>query len=182
MGDHLSRVRVAPDLVRPLPEESAGSFLPPEGGNLFLFSLAPDGVCQAPASLRDWWSLTPPFQLCLRRIGRSRLPDFSDLQLPTSNLQIGVFFSVALSVGSLPLAVSEHRALWSPDFPSTSVRDFGGRPPDLLHHHYTTPSPPVKNERQPERARGRVGAPDPPLTIDHQPFPPSPFDTLHPMI
>jgi len=61
VGDHLSRIRVAPDLVRPLPEGSAGSFIP------FLFGLAPDGVYQASASLRSWWSITPPFQLCPRR-------------------------------------------------------------------------------------------------------------------
>ena len=59
-GDHLSSVRVASDLMRPLPEESAGSF------SLFLFGLAPDGVCQASASLRSWWSFTSPFQLCVR--------------------------------------------------------------------------------------------------------------------
>ena len=34
----------------------------------------------------------------------------------------GVFFSVALSVGSLPLAVSEHPALRSPDFPLRLLR------------------------------------------------------------
>ena len=31
--------------------------------------------------------------------------------------QVGVFFSAALSVGSPRLAVSQHPALWSPDFP-----------------------------------------------------------------
>ena len=35
----------------------------------------------------------------------------------------GVFFSVALSVGSPRPAVSWHPALWSPDFPHTEVRD-----------------------------------------------------------
>lgn len=46
-----------------LPEGLAGRLIP------FLFSLAPDGVCQAAASLRRWWSLAPPFQLCVRRTG-----------------------------------------------------------------------------------------------------------------
>ena len=65
-----------------------------------LFALAPDGVCQAAALLRRWCALTAPFQL------------FSDA-LP----HLGVFFSVALSVGSPRPAVSWHPALWSPDFP-----------------------------------------------------------------
>ena len=43
MDGHLSRARVAPSLQRPLPEGSAGSFVP------FLFGLAPDGVFRAPA-------------------------------------------------------------------------------------------------------------------------------------
>ena len=36
--------------------------------------------------------------------------------------QVGVFFSAALSVGSLRLAVSQHAALWSPDFPHESAK------------------------------------------------------------
>ena len=35
----------------------------------------------------------------------------------THKAQVGVFFSAALSVGSLRPAVSRHPALWSPDFP-----------------------------------------------------------------
>ena len=35
----------------------------------------------------------------------------------------GVFFSVALSVGSPRPAVSWHLALWSPDFPRAEARD-----------------------------------------------------------
>ena len=35
--------------------------------------------------------------------------------------QVGVFFSAALSVGSPRLAVSQHPALWSPDFPHAGV-------------------------------------------------------------
>ena len=36
--------------------------------------------------------------------------------------QVGVFFSAALSVGSLRPAVSRHPALWSPDFPHACRR------------------------------------------------------------
>lgn len=106
MDGHLSRARIAPCFVRPLPEESAGSFI------LFLFGLAPDGVCQASASPRSWWSLTPPFQLNTRRLRRQHSREQTRKATPEC-----LFFSVALSVGSLPLAVSEHRALRSPDFP-----------------------------------------------------------------
>ena len=47
----------------------------------------------------------------------------------------GGIFSVALSVGSLPLAVNQHPALWSSDFPRTSrIDDLEGTrlPPRLL--------------------------------------------------
>ncbi len=67
------------------PGRSAGSFNPP------LFGLAPSGVYQASASRRNWWSLTPPFQLSCPSLSR-------------------VFFSVALSLsrhaGQLPLATT----------------------------------------------------------------------------
>ena len=36
--------------------------------------------------------------------------------------QVGVFFSAALSVGSPRLAVNQHAALWSPDFPHESAK------------------------------------------------------------
>jgi hypothetical protein len=42
----------------------------------------------------------------------------------------GGIFSVALSLGSPPVAVSDHPALWSPDFPPA----FGRRSPDPLPH------------------------------------------------
>ena len=68
-----------------------------------LFALAPDGVYQAMSLPTCWCALTAPFQLFSRRSG-------------------GVFFSVALSVGSPRPAVSWHLALWSPDFPRTPKR------------------------------------------------------------
>ncbi len=55
--DHLSwrtRCRAA---LRTLPGRGPGRPITP------LFALAPDGVYQAAASPRRWWSLTPPFQL-----------------------------------------------------------------------------------------------------------------------
>ena len=68
----------------------------------FLFALAPDGACQAAVLPRRWWSLTPPFQLFPLRLAA----------------QVGVFFSAALSVGSLRPAVSRHPALSEPGLSS----------------------------------------------------------------
>ena len=83
-----------------------------KGGRIaFLFALAPDGVCQAALLPTRWCALTAPFQLFSRSSG-------------------GVFFSVALSVGSPRPAVSWHPALWSPDFPRAArARD------RLAHSH-----------------------------------------------
>ena len=87
-----------------------------KGGRIaFLFALAPDGVCQAALLPTRWCALTAPFQLFSRSSG-------------------GVFFSVALSVGSPRPAVSWHLALRSPDFPRTpeGVRDRLARSPVVL--------------------------------------------------
>ena len=78
-----------------------------KGGRMaFLFALAPDGVFQATLLPTRWCALTAPFQLF-------------------SRLRGGVYFSVALSVGSPRPAVSWHLALWSPDFltPLKAARD-----------------------------------------------------------
>ena len=77
------------------PERGAGNTM------ALLFAFAPDGACQAAVLPRRWWSLTPPFQLFSQRLAAPA----------------GVFFSAALSVGLPRLAVSQHPALWSPDFP-----------------------------------------------------------------
>ena len=42
--------------------------------------------------------------------------------------EFGGVFSVALSLGSPPLAVNQHAALWSPDFPPRLIRRRGDRP------------------------------------------------------
>ena len=55
-----------------------------------------------------WWSLTPPFHPCL---------------CPRA---IGGLLSAALSVGFPRLGVTQHRVLWSPDFPRCSKHR--GRP------------------------------------------------------
>ena len=58
------------------------------------------------------WALTPPFHHCL--FPRKRA--------------IGCIFSVALSVGSLRLGVTQRPALWSSDFPPASSADASDYP------------------------------------------------------
>ena len=54
----------------------------------------------------------------------------------------GVFFSAALSVGSPRLAVSQHPALWSPDFPHAETDVSVARPSGpLCEGHYSMPRP-----------------------------------------
>ena len=73
-----------------------------------------------------WWSLTPPFHPC-------RL---------VKNTNVGGLFSVALSVGSRRLGVTQHPALWSPDFPPTRFR-VGSHPTYSLSRAYNETRRPV---------------------------------------
>ena len=61
-----------------------------------------------------WWSLTPPFHPCL-------CLGISGLAARAGVLAIGGLFSVALSVGSPRLGVTQQPALWSSDFPQAPV-------------------------------------------------------------
>ena len=79
-----------------LPGLKDGPSSPPCGGPPF--GLASDGVCQAPVSPRDRWALTPPFH-------------------PYPASRRGGIFSVALSLGLLPVPVRDHPARRCPDFP-----------------------------------------------------------------
>ena len=93
----LSRVTIylgrrLPDVSSDLPKEDAGRII------FLLLGLAPGGVYLAGQSPNRWWALTPPLHPC----------HF-----------MAVFISVALSLGLPPLAVSQHLALRSPDFPRT---------------------------------------------------------------
>ncbi len=74
------------------------------------------GLAVLPMSPSGRWSLTPPFHPCL-----------------PVNTGIGGLFSVALSL-SRPLTtgkvgVTNHPALWSPDFPPLPIRKFGRSDP-----------------------------------------------------
>src|SRR6266581_4497338 len=67
-----------------------------------LFGLAPGGACRADAVTRAAGELLPH-------------------RFTLTALAHGGLFSVALSVGSPPLAVSQHPALRSPDFPPAAL-------------------------------------------------------------
>jgi len=86
----------------------ASSDLPGSSGglpsNAPLHGLAPDGVCLASPVARGTGELLPRLFTLTPRQAR------------------GGTFSVALSLGSPPVAVSDHPALWSSDFPPAHWR------------------------------------------------------------
>ena len=88
-----------------------------------LFGLAPGGVCLADRSPGRWCALTAPFHPYLRVIQASCGPT-----------RASGLISVALSLGSPPLGITQHPALWSSDFPQArhSTSAARPRPPDLL--------------------------------------------------
>jgi hypothetical protein len=95
-GDgHFSRAPVARRLKRPNPRARTGRPI------ALLFGLAPGGVCLADAVTRAAGELLP-HRFTLTALRRR-------------------YVSVALSVGSPPLAVSQHPALRSPDFPPAAL-------------------------------------------------------------
>ena len=94
------------------------------GPPVSLSGLAPGGVCRAarsPGTLVSSYLTVSP--------------------LPVLRRAIGGLLSAALSVGSLRLAVSQHPALWSPDFPRHRER-CRGRPassPPVYRAHGPVP-------------------------------------------
>ena len=79
-----------------------------------LSGLAPGGVYLAAASPRRWCALTAPLHPCLCGGGSSRNSDChvhvrTRRELPTQ--PSAVYMSVALSLGLLPLGVTQHPAL-----------------------------------------------------------------------
>ncbi len=102
-NDHSSGTPVARCLMQPTRKRKSGQLSEqPEGVRASLFGLAPDGVYQATPVTRDTGELLPHlFTLTLNRLAPAQ----------------GGLFSAALSLGSPPVAVSDHPALRSPDFP-----------------------------------------------------------------
>ena len=92
-GGHPSRTAVASRLQRPTRTPRASSPRP-----CAVWSCSRWGLPSRASHLARWWSLTPPFHPDHRSPG-------------------GGLLSVALSRGSPRVAVSHHRALWSPDVP-----------------------------------------------------------------
>ena len=114
--DHSSRATVAGGLKQPDPGVSDGP-----SSNTPLFGLAPDGVYRAADVTASTGELLPhPFTLT--RIAEAIT---------------GGLLSVALSLGSPPVPVKDHPALWSPDFPPpTLAQGFSGRrSPGCLQPH-----------------------------------------------
>ena len=95
--NHLSGIPVTKHPQAINPKTSSGQL-----SNVFLFDLAPGEVYRANS---------------VARIAVGSYPAFSPLPEPLQ--AIGCVFSVALSVGSLRLGVTQHPALWSSDFPLT---------------------------------------------------------------
>jgi hypothetical protein len=75
---------------------------------VLLFGLAPSGVYQAISVTRNTGEL---------------LPHLFTLTVQHAK---GGMFSAALSLGLPPVAVSDHSALWSPDFPPKAVSSSSG--------------------------------------------------------
>src|SRR5436305_9570527 len=101
-GDHSSATRVAAVVEQPTRKLSTET----GGSNASLFGLAPQGVCHAVpltrSAVRSYRTVSP-------------LPHDSSLAL---GAVIGGLFSVALSVASPRLAVSQPAARGSSDFPT----------------------------------------------------------------
>jgi hypothetical protein len=121
--DHSSGTSVTARLKRPNPEASGEqplSHTPPrqgDGGIASLFGLAPGGVYRAPDVTTGTGALLPH---------RFTLTSIRCVAASRSTQASGGLFSVALSLGSPPLDVIQHPALWSPDFPplaKTARRD-----------------------------------------------------------
>ena len=95
-----------------------------------LSGLAPGGVYLAAASPQRWCALTAPLHPCLCSVGSGcSCNRYVHAVITRRELPIqpsAVYMSVALSLGSLPLGVTQHPALRSSDFPP--ARPFGTAP------------------------------------------------------
>ena len=103
-------------LGRRLPDASSGLTRALRAGHpiALLFDLAPGGVCRAGAVTRAAGELLPH-------------------RFTLTALASGGLFSVALSVELPPLGVTQHPALWSPDFPPAASRRPATARPSLAH-------------------------------------------------
>jgi hypothetical protein len=122
--DHSSRRRIAAPLEHSDPDAGRRTSRCGGFGRVALDSL-PIRACSGRGLPRRRspgcraWALTPRFQPCLCLPGRLAAP---------GSPAIGGVVSVALSLGSPRVAVSDLPTLWSPDFPPAD----GGCPPAIL--------------------------------------------------
>src|SRR5512134_2042593 len=128
-GDHLSGAPVAgtPRCDRPWGGSGAGHTPPP------LCGLAPDGVCRAGPVTGTAGALLPHRFTLARSDTACAAPP------------VGGLLSVALSVGSRPLGITQHPALWSSDFPRGTASGTACAAPSARH----------------PRSPGRLGTQDP---------------------
>ena len=122
------------------------------------------GVQQPTRGPRPGRPQTPPYSVLLR-VGFS-LPamsprrrcaltaPFHPCHPPGFPGEFGGVFSVALSLGSPPLAVNQHAALWSPDFPPRLVRRRGDRPARSANTTRVSPRSRSPGEHPAPGARG----------------------------
>ena len=91
-------------------------------GSASLFGLAPGGVYQASNVTIGTGALLPHRFTLTTGQRAALLPDAKRQATSSHNARRpGGLFSVALSLGSPPLDVIQHPALWSPDFPPLAV-------------------------------------------------------------
>ena len=91
-------------------------------GSASLFGLAPGGVYRA-SNVTIGTGALLPHRFTLTKALRAAVPHAALLHVMACRgaRWPGGLFSVALSLGSPPLDVIQHPALWSPDFPPLAV-------------------------------------------------------------
>ena len=120
-GDHLSGAAVARRLSRPTRGfDGTGRPAPAEAGLAPAWPCSRWGLPGRPCHHGRRWSLTPPFH-------HHQWPTASPQWLAAVPWLSAFLWSS--SVGSPRLGVTQHRALWSPDFPRPVA---GARPPGRL--------------------------------------------------
>ena len=116
-GDHPSCPSIAIGIMRPTRKH--GGRRCPDKSRLFPYlALLQVGFASTPRCHEAWCALTAPFHPCLCSLPREGA--------------IGGLLSVALSVASRRLGVTQHPARWSPDFPLQCAKAHQSGHPAIL--------------------------------------------------